>query len=584
MTTAQKLYQFYFASDYDLTRSFLKPLSLFGGFGHLFFFVFLTAFTEYRESLVLRLGVALGSFSVLLLRNYDQGLRRWQIVWLELMLFLSLPLFFSQMLFWNQANTYWISSLYFSALLYGLFARPPLALLLHTAAYAGLLALHCSMDRMTSASIRMSLIVFLPSLFIVFMTGTLQGFFNHTIAALKHKTELLTNSQVELKQAMLQSKAANQAKSRFVANMSHEIRTPLNAILGFGQLLYDDPIFARRFGTQHRYLEYIVSNSKHLSEILNNILDLAKIEADKLTLAESECNLQSMIESAIALYRPMAESRQLRLEYMIEADVPATILADQTRLYQILINLLSNAIKFSENGSVQIKVHQQQQHLHLIVQDQGIGIEAEHLDRIFEIFEQADNTVSRKYGGTGLGLAITRNILALMHGGIDVRSTPGQGTTFAIHFPLKAVHSPQSASDLQAGTQRFDPRSRVLLVEDNHINQVLVRAFFKRHHIDISVCANGQEALEMLAVNKADQLLPHLVLMDLHMPVMDGLTALQSIRLDAGLAGLPVYALTADALVEQRIAALQAGFNGYLTKPLVFADLEAIMRRTLPQR
>jgi len=382
------------------------------------------------------------------------------------------------------------------------------------------------------------------------------------------------------------AEAATQAKSEFLANMSHEIRTPMNAIVGFSKLTLETGLDRK----QREYVTSIRNAAESLLALVNDVLDFSKIEAGKLVLEEAPFSLNDTLREVERLFR--TEVRKKGLELAIAnhcADnegfpADSVLVGDSLRLKQVLINLVSNAIKFTESGSVHIDArvtHRAHKELRLgfKVTDTGIGISTEHQGRLFESFQQAESSTTRRYGGTGLGLAICRNLVTVMGGSISVRSAPGDGSTFAFDVPFRI---PVEHVDLPALTDaRSRPRSadvlrgrRILLAEDNPINQQLALEFLQRAAATVDIAATGRAAIEQIANQAYDA-----ILMDIHMPELDGLEATRAIR--AAGHQLPIVAVSADALAERRSTALAAGCNDYVTKPIDFDELLSTLHRLL---
>ncbi len=410
------------------------------------------------------------------------------------------------------------------------------------------------------------------------------------------RTRHLEDTMQMLSGAKQKAEAAAVAKSEFLANMSHEIRTPMNAIIGFAQLAQNSESFA----DQQLYLSKITASSKILLSIINDILDFSKVEAGKLELEQVRFRLQDMLQQIRDLFIEQARQKRLELQFSVDPQVPAWLIGDPLRLSQVLINLLSNAIKFTGQGLVILRVDLARQvktpetaaevWLHFAVQDTGIGLSPEQCQNLFQAFSQADSSTSRKYGGTGLGLSIAQRLVKLMGGRIDVQSQPGIGSTFS--FSVRsfradvATESGQNPAPAATETTATTPSSaaepvsaparaaiagpggtkpgkgRILLVEDNSYNQTLARIILQHAGFEVDVADHGEQALQHLAEHSYQ-----LVLMDVHMPTMDGYTATRLLRQQPHLSRLPVIALTAHATEDFRRECLNAGMNDYVAKP-----------------
>lgn len=380
----------------------------------------------------------------------------------------------------------------------------------------------------------------------------------------------------EASQARDDALAASKTKSEFLAVMSHEIRTPMNAILGFTELLAKTPL------TQHqdKYVRRIFVSGKSLLQIINDILDFSKIEAGKLHLEIIDFSIRDVFDQLREVFSSEAKTRNLALTFDVEALVPHRLEGDPLRFSQIVTNLVSNALKFTEQGHVKVTarlldIKDSLSTVEILCEDTGIGIPESKIKRLFSPFTQADSSTTRRYGGTGLGLSICQSLCRMMGGDISVRSRAGVGSTFAFSVCLNTLEGETATSlarvEIQEETLDFSDK-KVLLVEDNEINQELVVELLKDTGMTIDIANNGLEALEKVKLQAYD-----LVFMDIQMPFLDGFEVTRRIRKDIGKKELPIIAMTANASNEDRENCIQSGMDDFVSKPIAPAPLFKVL-------
>ena len=392
------------------------------------------------------------------------------------------------------------------------------------------------------------------------------GVFGFTLDAVR----LLRANAQALERAQAEAQEASRSKSAFLAMMSHELRTPMNGVLGLAHALGETRLDAR----QAEYVDMIIQSGDSLMTILNDILDLSKIEAGRLDLEIAPFDIRALANQTRLLWSETARSKRIALALEIDPATPTWLIGDAARVRQILLNLVSNALKFTEAGRVVIRIAPEGGEIVLSVSDTGVGLSAEQRARLFAPFVQGDRSTARRFGGTGLGLAICRDLAALMGGSIAVRSAPGEGSTFTLRLTLRPADGP---SPDQSETSALPSLAglRVLVVDDNTVNQVVARAVLEAAGIEVVAVGDGQAALARLGAERFD-----MVLMDVHMPVMDGVEAVRRIRAgEGGRVDMPVVALTADAMVGDAERLLAQGFDDAHPKPIAPAGLLATVAR-----
>ncbi len=411
------------------------------------------------------------------------------------------------------------------------------------------------------------------------------GPFNHNgktllISIIHDITKRLKNEK-ELSAAKESAILANKTKDEFLANISHEIRTPLNGVMGMLQVMG-----ATKLNQEHRHcINVALQSSRNLLRVLDDILDLSKVEMGTLDLFEDRFSLNKLLMESVNLFKLQASEKEVELSYSILPKVESYYLGDEGRIRQILFNLIGNSIKFTDQGAIKVDVRTNQAtyqgkcSISFTVSDTGIGIPEDFQERIFDSFTQVDGSLSRRYKGAGLGLAIVKRLIELMGGTIQIESTPNIGTSIHFTISLKIAKPPTDNQNTQPDTTGKTPKLHVLLVEDEPVNRMMARKLLERMGHKVSCAVNGAECLEILNKDVFDT-----ILMDIQMPIMDGLEATRTIRTSNNfiqIRDIPIIALSAHANKESRYSALEAGVNGYLCKPFEMKDLEKIIAGTV---
>ncbi|MFG8669178.1 ATP-binding protein [Pseudomonas aeruginosa] len=406
--------------------------------------------------------------------------------------------------------------------------------------------------------------------------GDLARHINNLASGLDRASREQEQAISQLISAREEAEQANRAKSDFLAMMSHELRTPMNGVLGMLQLLET----TEQTREQAEYTALATESTEHLLKVINDILDFSRIERGALELECIPFNLLELVQGSALVFQHSAQQRGLALELQIQAGLEnIEVCGDPTRIRQILVNLLGNALKFTEEGAIHLSLEWQAlDHdvlwLTCAVHDSGIGISPERLEHMFDAFQQADSSISRRYGGTGLGLAIARTLAERMGGTLQAESKEGSGSTFTLEIPLPFQQSPAHRQQAAGDAAPVAAGQEILLVEDNPVNQTVIEAMLRSLGYRVTLVADGIQAVRSAERQRYDA-----ILMDCRLPVLDGYSATREIRAQENGRQVPIIALTANALQGDRENCLQAGMNDYLAKPFKREELQRILQR-----
>ncbi len=413
------------------------------------------------------------------------------------------------------------------------------------------------------------------------------GSFNQTASELERFNKMnidkildmntkLVESNYELAEAKSLAERANKAKTVFLANMSHDIRTPLNAIIGYTQLLNSNEEFQKLPEEFITSLANIELSGKNLAELINNILDLSKIEAGKMEIYEESINLKILVQSIYSINKSLLDKKNLEFIYSVDTELPEFIKVDRTKLNQVLMNLVSNAIKFSkESSKIYLKAKKATGNIMFEVKDEGIGIPKEKHKSVFQAFEQTDSSVTSKFGGTGLGLNIVKKIVELLKGKIELESEVGQGSNFKVTIPLQ-VSALEKEIQKNLVKLNFNFKYTVLVIDDNSMNYDILKFHLKKIGLKSNYAEDGEVGLQKAIHEK-----PDLILLDIHMPKMNGIQVRKALISRKDTSSIPVIVMSADVFSENKKEAIEVSFTDFVSKPIDFKELNEVLIKYL---